>query len=48
MLLIKNPQFLLNHYETLSKGATQDLLILAKLHNDWVKIMDFLLIAYFI
>ena len=41
MLLLKNPQFLPNHYETLSKYATQKLLILAKFHNDWVKIVDF-------
>ena len=37
MLLVKNPQFLYTH----------ESLILAKFHNDWVKIVDFLLIAYF-
>ena len=47
MLLLKNPQFLPNHYETWSKLDTQELLILAKFHNDWLKIVDFLLIAYF-
>ena len=41
MLLLKNPQFLPNHFETLSKYATQELLILAKFHDDWVKIVDF-------
>ena len=42
MLLLKNPQFLTNHYETLSKCGTQGYLILTKFHNDWAKIVDFL------
>ena len=32
MLLTKNPQFLLNHYET------HEFLILIEFRNDWVKI----------
>ena len=47
MLLIKNPQFLPNFYDTLSKCPTHELVILAKCHKNWVKIVDFLLIAYF-
>ena len=41
-LLFKNPQFLSNHYEILSKLGTHEDLILTKFHNDWVKIVDFL------
>ena len=47
MLLIKNPQFFPNHYETWPPWPTHELLILTKFHNDWVKIVDFLIIAYF-
>ena len=47
MLLLKNPQFLLNHYETLSKQGTHEDLTLTKFRNDWVKIVDFLIKAYF-
>ena len=47
MLLIKNPQFSPNFYDTLSKYPTHELVILAKCHKNWVKIVDFLLIAYF-
>ena len=43
----KNPQFLLNHYETLSKCGPHEYLILTKFLNDWVKIVDFLIKAYF-
>ena len=46
MLLSNNPQFPPNHYETLSKYGAHDYLILAKFHNDWVKIADFLIKAY--
>ena len=42
MLLLKNPQFLRNHYETWSKCGTHELLILTKFRNDCVKIVDFL------
>ena len=45
MLLIKNPQFLPNYYETLSKLPTIELIILTKFYNDWVKTVDFLLIT---
>ena len=41
MLLSKNPQFLPNHYETWLKWATDEYLILAKFHNDWIKIVNF-------
>ena len=44
---IKNPQFLLNHYEILSKLGSHEDLILRKFRNDWVKIVDFLIKAYF-
>ena len=47
MLLLKNPQFLPNHYETLSKCGPHEYLILTKFPNDWVKIVDFLIKAYF-
>ena len=47
MLLQKNPQFLPNHYETLTKGGTNEDLILTKFRNDRVKIVDFLVKAYF-
>ena len=47
MLLFKNPQFLPDHYETLTKGGTHEELILTKFRNDWVKIVDFLLKEYF-
>ena len=38
---MKNPQFLPNHYETVSKYPTHEYQL------DWVKIVDFLLIANF-
>ena len=47
MLLIKNPQFLPNFYGTLSKWRSDELIILAKCNQNWVQIVDFLLIAYF-
>ena len=47
MLLIKNPQFLPNHNETLSNYGTHEYLILTKFRNDWIKIVDFLIKAYF-
>ena len=47
MLLLKNLQFLPNDYETRTKLSTHEYLILAEFHNDWVKIVDFILIAYF-
>ena len=38
MLLLKNPQFLSNHYETLPKLGTQEYGFLTEFCNDWVKI----------
>ena len=48
MLLLKNPQFLSNHYKTLSKYGTHEYLILTKFRKDWIKIVDFLIKAYVI
>ena len=47
MFLLKNPQFLSDHYEILTKEGTHEYLILTKFRNDWVKIVDFLVKAYF-
>ena len=47
MLLLKNLQFLLNHYETLSQYGIHEYLIVTKFRNDWIKIVDFLIKAYF-
>ena len=47
MLLLKNPQFLSDHYEILTKEGTHEDLILTKFCNDRVKIVDFLVKAYF-
>ena len=47
MPLLKNPQFLPNHCETLSQLGTHEYLIVTKFRNDWVKIVDFLIKAYF-
>ena len=47
MFLLKNPQFLPNHYETLSKWGPNEYFILTKFRNDWIKIVDFLIKAYF-
>ena len=44
---LENPQFLRNHYETWSKCGTHELLILTKFRNDFIKIVDFLIKAYF-
>ena len=46
MLLLKNPQFLPNHNETLPKYGIHEYLILTKFRNDWVKIVAFLIKAY--
>ena len=43
----KNLQFLPDHYETLTKKGTHEDLILTKFCNDRVKIVDFLVKAYF-
>ena len=47
MLLLKNPQFLPNHYETQSKQGTHEYFILTEFRNDWLKIVVFLIKAYF-
>ena len=47
MLLLEDPQFSPNHYETLSQNSTPECPIVAKFRNDWVKIVDFLIKAYF-
>ena len=47
MLLLKNPQFSCNHYETWSKCGIYELLILTKFRNDCIKIVDFSIKAYF-
>ena len=46
-LLVKNPQFWSNFDETLSLGPINEIVNWAKFGQDWIKIMDFLLIAYF-
>ena len=47
MLLKKIQQFLSDHYEILTKEGTHEDLILTKFRNDRVKIVDFLVKAYF-
>ena len=47
MLLIKNPQFSPNFNYTLPKWSAHWIVILTKYHKNWVKIVDFLLVAYF-
>ena len=47
MLLLKNPQFLSDHYEILTKEGTHEDLISTKFCNDWVKIGVFLIKVYF-
>ena len=47
MLLLENPQFLSDHYEILTKEGPHEDLILTKFRNDRVKIVDFLVKAYF-
>ena len=48
MLLFKNPQFLLYHYETLLKYGTHEYHVLTKFRYDLIKIVDFLIKAYFL
>ena len=47
MLLLKNPQFLPNLYETWSKWLPGKVSILTKSHTNWAKIVDFLIKAHF-
>ena len=47
VLLLKNLQFLPNHNETLLKGGVHVYLIFTKFHNNWIKIVDFLIKGHF-
>ena len=47
MLLMKNPQFLSNFYETYTKLLPHEVIIFTKFHKDWTKIVDFLLMTDF-
>ena len=47
MLLLKNPQFLRNHYENWWKCLPHEYHIFTNFRNDCVKIEDFLIKAYF-
>ena len=47
VLLLKNLQFLPNHNETLLKGGIHVYLISTKFHNNWIKIVDFLIKGHF-
>ena len=47
MLLIKNPQFLPNQADILPSEFVQWMDILTKFHNNWTKIVDFLVIAFY-
>ena len=47
ILLLKNPQFLPNSFETWSKGPLYQSVKLSKSQKNWVKIVDFLIRAYF-
>ena len=44
---MKNPQFLSNPHETLVKLLPHQVIIFKKFHEDWTKIVDFLLMADF-
>ena len=44
-LFIKDPQFFLDHYETLAKLLTHEVITLTIFHGDWVKIVDFFIIS---
>ena len=46
MVLMKNPQFLANQAQTLAILPNHEMVILAKFHNDRMKIVDFSLIPY--
>ena len=47
MLLMKNSQFLAYHAQTLAILPIHEIVILTKFHDNWTKIVDFSLIAYF-
>ena len=44
-LLIKNPQFSPNQADIQAILPTHELVIFTKFHNNWIEIVDFLLIA---
>ena len=44
---MKNPQFLSYQLDILAILPTDEIVILTKFHNNWTKIMDLSLIAYF-
>ena len=46
-LLIKDPRFLSNAYETWRKRLSREAIIFTKFNDDWTKILDFLLLANF-
>ena len=48
MLLIKYPQFLSNQADIQAILPNHDLVIFTKFRNDWIEIMDFLLIVKFL
>ena len=47
MLLMKNPQFLPNQADILPSEFIHWTDILTKFHNNWTKIVDFLVIAFY-
>ena len=47
ILLIKNPKFSSNYYDTWSKWLTNELAILTEFHNYWIEIVYYLLMEYF-
>ena len=44
---MKNPQFCPNQADIKAILAIHELVILTNFHNDWINIVDFLLISYF-
>ena len=47
LAMSKNPHFLSNLHETFSKYLAHEIIILTKFHEDWIKNVDFLLMANF-
>ena len=47
MLLMKNPQFFSESAETLAILPIHEMVVFTKFHENWAKIVDFSLIAYF-
>ena len=46
-IIVKNPQFLSNQADIQAILPTHELVNLTKFHDDWPKIVDFLLLAKF-